>query len=114
MKFLRAAAGRAFYAAYHFCMPVLNQIDTGPKTREGTHQKIIRLFVSFYGGQNENVSSKIRAIGVMYRQARDIRSKADYEIDSEFSEDEARLLIGTTKRIASRISELRIDDLRSS
>ena len=110
----RAAAGRAFYAVYHFYIPILNQIDTGKKTREGTHHKIIRLFTGYNGGPNEDASRKIRAIGAMYRQAREIRSRADYQIDSEFSKDEAHLLVETAKRISSRISELKIADLGGS
>lgn len=110
----RAAAGRAFYAAHHFCKPILKQIDPNPNTQEGTHHKIIRLFSNYYGGRNEDVSRKIRAIGAMYRQVREIRSRADYEIDSEFAKDDARLLVETAKRISSRISELRIAELGNS
>ena len=110
----RNAAGRAFYAAFHFCMPIFNELDTGPKTKEGTHQKILRLFANYDSARTEDVSRKIRVIGTMYRQAREIRSRADYQIDLEFSKDDARLLNETAKGISSRISELKIAEFGNS
>ena len=102
---LRNAAGRAFYAAVHACRPIYNQLDTGPETREGTHQKMIRLF-SEYHGPDESISRRIRALGAMYKQVRDLRSKADYEIESDFTEGEAKTVLGTVRRIVERTAEL--------
>ena len=102
---LRNAAGRAFYAAYHSCLPLYGRLDSGPETREGTHQRIIRLF-SEYHGPDESISRRIRALGVMYRQVRDLRSKADYEIESDFTKGEAETVLRTVKSIVERTAEL--------
>ncbi len=102
---LRNAAGRAFYAAYHSCLPLCDRLESGPDLREGTHRRIIRL-LSDYHGPDESISRRIRALGVMYKQVRDLRSKADYEIDSDFTEGEAEMVLGTVKRIVERTAEL--------
>ncbi|MCZ6629168.1 MAG: hypothetical protein O7E56_13185, partial [SAR324 cluster bacterium] len=106
---IRNAAGRAFYAAYHACSPINERLDPGLKFKEGTHQKLIRLFTE-YDGADDETSGKVRALGWMYKQVRDLRSKTDYEIEMEFTLAEAQVLLGTAKRIVDRATELgRID-----
>ncbi|MCZ6841903.1 MAG: hypothetical protein O7G32_03620 [SAR324 cluster bacterium] len=107
---IRNAAGRAFYAAYHACSPINERLDPGLKFKEGTHQKLIRLFTEYHGA-DDDTSRKVRILGAMYRQVRDLRSKADYEIDSEFTLGEAQVLLGTARRIIDRTVELNRVDL---
>ena len=102
---LRNAAGRAFYAACHSCLPLCDRLESGPDLREGTHSRIIRL-LSDYHGPDDSITRRVRALGVMYKQARDLRSKADYEIESDFTEGEAETVLGTVKRIVERTAEL--------
>ncbi len=103
---VRNAAGRAFYAAHHSCRPVYDRLNAGRRTREGTHQRLIRLFTGFVGGPNEEVSRKVRAVGAMYRHARELRSKADYDIAIDFTRDECKVLLETAKTIIEWMTEL--------
>lgn len=107
----RAGAGRAFYAAFHACGSILARIDTGPETKEGTHSRNIRLLTGFYGGPKEEIAAKVRRLGFMYRQARDIRSHADYNIQEDFTEKKARIVLDTAQRMLEICSELEGEQL---
>ncbi|MCZ6647140.1 MAG: hypothetical protein O7B79_12975 [SAR324 cluster bacterium] len=71
---------------------------------------MIRLFTE-YDGADDETSRKVRTLGALYRQVRDLRAEADYEIDTEFTSGETQTVLGTTKRIIERVTELNRLDL---
>lgn len=93
----RNAASRAYYAAFHWCQPV-SQTLSEPRydsNVKGTHDYLIKKFGDA-GGKHKN---QLKAIAYMLKEAKDIRVKADYEIDTAFEKTEAAENIKYAERI---------------
>lgn len=78
----RAAASRAYYACYHYAVPVNDGLDQSPTGDYGLHRQFINDFI-------KNPSSNIRAIGYSLQQCMRARINADYKIDTSFTQSEA-------------------------
>ena len=88
---LRNAASRAYYAAYHRCRP-LDQDLPSPPGRGGVHR-------AFIDSLTKARSSKLKSLGYMLDQCRKLRVKADYDIESEFRPGDARTVLTQCERI---------------
>ena len=95
----RNGAGRAFYAAFHLCRPLAGRIDPERKKGGRSHEWIVRVFSEFGGPSDKELAGKVRTLGRLYFQARDLRGKADYDIGLDFTAEDATLLLETAKSI---------------
>jgi uncharacterized protein (UPF0332 family) len=87
----RNAASRAYYAAYHRCLPIAEGIGL-VATGKGVHRDLIDTLI---GAR----PPKLKSIGYMLEQGRRLRVKADYEIASEFARDQAQTVMGHCEAI---------------
>lgn len=95
----RAAASRAYYAAYHSATPELDTLDVVPDATGGVHNRLAESFI-----QNANFS--IKSIGYLLRQAHGERVRADYALSNDFSRDEAESVISTVEKILDKLDEI--------
>jgi len=98
----RAAAGRAYYAAYHSATPELDTLDVVPDTGGGMHRHLAEAFIS-----NANFTAK--SVGYLLRQAHGERVRADYALSNEFSREQAESVIETVIKILEKLEQLRGD-----
>ena len=94
----RNAASRAYYAAYHRCLPIAESIGLPAETK-GVHRDLI-------GTLTKTRDMQVKSMGYMLDQCRGLRVKADYEIQIEFSAENARLVMDQCERILSRADVL--------
>ena len=86
---VRAAASRAYYAAYHACSAVRTKFPYAAGGRRGTHEALIEDLRGFLGDPAD-LQWKVRAIGAMLQNTKDSRVTADYHIDQEFPKKAAQ------------------------
>ena len=90
----RTAASRAYYAAYHACT---NKYTTlGKREGVGMHR-------SFIDGLKDSNISQDRSIGYMLETLHRIRTKADYQLSSEFSAVNATEVTNGAGRVMEKV-----------
>jgi hypothetical protein len=94
---LRAAASRAYYAAYHHARDYAHQNDIDmlkapPEDRAGVHGDLIYTFRS-------HSSKNIKEAAYALQNAKDIRSKADYRLSENLLSNDVKLVIAYAKRV---------------
>lgn len=94
----RNAASRAYYAAYHRCLPIAESIGLSGETK-GVHRNLIDTLTT-------TRDIRVKSMGYMLDQCRSLRVKADYEIHIEFSAENARLVMSQCERIMSKADAL--------
>lgn len=106
---LRAAAGRAYYTAYHVCLALADsrgfqewRRQQAPST--GSHEALIRFLENF--GSDPASRTVVRSLGQRPRRARDIRTRADYHINADFGAQFARQAIAGADRIAESVQKM--------
>ncbi len=87
----RGAANRAYYAAYHRCLP-LGNLHGFEDDGKSAHRRLIDTLT---GTRDRNLMS----IGYMLEQCRALRVKADYGIELDLSQEDARTVVSQCKRI---------------
>lgn len=106
----RAAAGRAFYACCHKCLPLVNEINPIELANEGKHARIIRILGSYRReDQKDSLGKKVREVATKYDMARSIRTKADYYIDKPFLKSKAEKILDIAKEIWEIFDDLKKD-----
>ena len=104
--FQRAAASRAYYAAFHFCAPIARSLPLGlPNGRLGTHQRVIRALIRF-DGSPRGQRKQVRFLGHRLRQARDLRSRADYELQRDFTASDAELAVDLARQVLGSAGDM--------
>ena len=82
----RVAASRSYYAAYHRCRSIARRegmfADAG-----GTHAEVI-------DPPTRSPQRKLKSIGYRLKQCRDLRVKADYRIEADFTIQDAETARG--------------------
>jgi len=91
---LRSAASRAYYAAYHACLPIADNLPS-KSVRGGSHERVIAILAAA-------PSKSIRKAAAQLKMAKDTRVIADYDLDSSFRNLDAI----STIRKAESISKL--------
>lgn len=89
----RNAASRAYYAAWHRCLPIGRSV--GLSAGRGVHRQLIETLE-----QDRNMT--LKSLGYMLRQCRKLRVKADYEIETDFSPEDARIALTQSEKILIR------------
>jgi len=102
----RAAASRAYYAAYHVCLPVGNSIRTDAKPPPGSHRRLLFRFQN-YRSEDSDLQSRVRAVGFVLEQARNLRTLADYSLAEDFSSALAEQSCKTARYIEGELAALR-------
>ncbi len=85
----RNGASRAYYAAYHACIP----FAYGTASAEPGHREIARRLTQAAAP----VAS--RSAGYLLDQCRELRERADYRISAEFGRDDAQTALSASHRI---------------
>lgn len=80
----RVTASRTYYAAFHKCRPMAQRQGLFADT-EGSHAQVIQALT-------RNRDSKLKSIGYRLRQCRDARARADYDINEDFTSDDAQTM----------------------
>ena len=89
----RNAASRAYYAAWHRCLPIGRSV--GLSAERGVHRQLIETLE-----QDRNMT--LRSLGYILRQCRKLRVKADYEIETDFSPEDAQVALTQSEKILIR------------
>lgn len=87
----RVAASRIYYAAFHECRPMAQARGLFADV-EGSHAQVIEALTR--GGDRT-----LKRIGYKLRQCRDARARADYDIDEDFTLDDARTMMEECEEI---------------
>jgi hypothetical protein len=98
---LRAAASRAYYAAYSHALSYARQnsieiLKAPPEDRAGAHGDLIYTFRS-------HSSKNIKEAAYALQSAKDIRSKADYRLSENLVSNDVKLVIAYTKQVFSEL-----------
>ena len=91
----RNAASRAYYAAWHRCLPIGRSVGLSAQPGQGMHQQLI-------GTLTGNRNPALKSLGYMLRQCRDLRVEADYEIETDFPPEDARTVLTQCEKILNK------------
>ena len=89
----RNAASRAYYAAWHRCLPIGRAI--GLATRGGVHQQLIETLT-------RSSNRTLKSLGYMLEQCRRLRARADYEIEADFPPEDLRIVLTQSEKILNK------------
>ena len=103
----RLLINRAYYSVYNH---VLSEVENRlfykiDYSNPSVHQRLIFLF-SNINLNNSEKNKKAAQISTKLRQARFLRSKADYELDTSIHKNDVEHVFGLTESIYSLIEEL--------
>ena len=90
----RNAASRAYYAAYHRCLPIAQRFGL-PARPEHVHRDLIDTLKT-------TRDNRLKSIAYMLNQCRKIRVDADYEINVPFTQGEAQTALSQCERIINQ------------
>lgn len=93
----RNAASRAYYAALHACKGLIQQKDK--KELGASHQVVINAL-------KQHSNKQLRQIGNGLAQLRGKRINADYELNSNFSIQDAKFAIRLARKLQEKIADL--------
>lgn len=103
----RACASRAYYSAYHSIAWIGGRLSTAPDDRRGLHDQLCwKLQSAPRPPELESFHLKLRGIGYRLQQQKDVRVKADYHLDHDFSEHEAQEAILVAEKVRDEIDEI--------
>lgn len=85
----RNASSRAYYAAYHLGLSVIDSLPSVPVNNDiGVHEKLIQRLTKIPNSFAHAMVAK--SAGYLLAQMRKSRVKADYDINEGFSDQEAK------------------------
>lgn len=90
----RNAASRAYYAAFHRCLPIARRLGL-PARPERVHRDLIDT-------QKTARDNRLKSIAYMLDQCRKIRVDADYEINAPFTQGETQTALSQCQRIINQ------------
>ena len=102
---VRAAASRAYYAAFHRCDPLAATLPDSGAGRRGVHQQVIARLAGFMGEPGER-RDLIRKLGELLQQAKNLRTRADYYVDRDFTAMDARVTLSYAETIRRLVKML--------
>ena len=95
----RNAASRAYYAAYHRCLPLSRSIGLSAEPGHGVHRQLVDTLTG-------SSDLRVKSVGYRLNECRKLRTQADYEIEIDFSSRDARVAIAQCERIMSQVDVL--------
>ena len=96
---LRNATSRAYYAAYHRCRLLAENLPALAGHQGGVHRFVIDTLT-------ENKSWKLKSLGYMLDQCRKLRVEADYDIKSEFQHQDAHNVLAVSEKILKKADSI--------
>jgi uncharacterized protein (UPF0332 family) len=87
----RNAASRAYYAAFHRCLPIARRLGL-PERPERAHRDLIDTLTS-------TRDTTMMSIGYRLNQCRLLRVHADYEISTDFTRTDSQTALSQCERI---------------
>jgi uncharacterized protein (UPF0332 family) len=105
----RSAASRAYYAAFHASRALSDALPNPPTPPAigGMHDRAIRALAHCPIRKSKRERDKaIRKIGIILGQARDIRTKADYDTKLPFTREEGQEAIDLAKRVFELLEQV--------
>ena len=95
---LRSATSRAYYAAHHQCDALCTQVGISLARYRWTrkHEEIIDA-LERYTYSDANRQQELRTVGTLLRQCRDLRNRADYDLNSAYDSEAAEITIATVE-----------------
>lgn len=83
----RTAASRAYYASYHRCLEWELSLPAqgDPMKRQGVHAQLISRLLNPSSSCSLRTAARSRRIGEHLARQRDLRTKADYNVDKPLS-----------------------------
>ena len=94
----RSAASRAYYAAFHPCRDLAKTLPRPKSAGRGAHQQVIATLANFEGEPGAR-RDRVRRLGELLQHAKDLRTRADYYLDRDFSSAEAQMTLSYAERI---------------
>jgi uncharacterized protein (UPF0332 family) len=103
---IRSSASRSYYSAYHACYDVAAQCMQ-PTEPGGSHITAIRALdlgdASIFG---KELNQTVRSLSISLRQARDMRTEADYFLDTEFPLRNAQLNVRMAEKMIEKVAKI--------
>lgn len=98
---LRNAASRAYYAAFHACKILADdlRLPSYAGGKFGSHEQLIERFRCSRELQH-------KSIGYILQEGREARKWADYELAASFTLEEAKSAVKSTQKIFGKIDGL--------
>lgn len=108
----RNGISRAYYAAYHSCIPLDSILPNhgGIRTNVGVHEQFISKLTAhptMRDGLAKNAGTKIKSLGYVLNQCRTARYKADYDLDATVTINEVEGQISLTEKVIEKVRELK-------
>ena len=96
----RTGASRAYYAAYHACLPIGERVGLSAERNVGVHTRLSRTLTVF------SKRTDYKSVGYLLRECCNIRVWADYELERDFSKAEGDFNVRQCTRIMGRTENL--------
>ena len=96
---LRNATSRAYYAAYHRCQLLAENLPEPAAHQGSVHRLVIDTLT-------KNKSWKLKSLGYMLDQCRKLRVEADYDIKSEFRDQDAHNALAVGEKILKKADSI--------
>lgn len=97
----RNSASRAYYAALHAASVCLKYCPDNSNLRYGTHERVTTRYESFKSSHPLHAAGK--GISYTLKQLKQVRVKADYKLDANFSKAEAEAQLSLAKIAMERV-----------
>lgn len=95
----RNAASRAYYALYHFARIYAEQNLISPSTySDTTHKRLIQLYLD--AGKSD---MWLLSVGYIIKNARNIRTNADYKCNLDFMRSDACSVLADFQRVTQQL-----------
>lgn len=95
----RNAASRGYLSAYHACSPLGKTLPDFVDVKGGVHERLIYQLT-------HAKEIKLKSLGYLLKACKISRKYADYELNEDFSKEEAAQVIGRTEEIFEKIRKL--------
>ncbi|MBF0283125.1 MAG: hypothetical protein HQL51_01550 [Magnetococcales bacterium] len=111
---LRTAINRFYYAAYHGCAPLADELPEPSRLEGGVHQQRIQRFMSFplsapSGSPLRQRQEQMRVLGRRLKDAHRFRVQADYRLQPVVTPEDLRKCIGIVNDIDRLLNTLVAD-----
>ena len=99
----RNAASRAYYAAFHRCMPIAKNIGLLAHPNTGSHANLISTLTT--NPNSGPAKRQLMRLGYTLADCRKLRVEADYQPESDFTRHTAQHVIGQWERLFAQADQ---------
>jgi uncharacterized protein (UPF0332 family) len=99
----RNSVSRAYYAAFHSCLPIGDKLPGFADEIGGEHARLIsKLEGKAVCAKTRNQDMSIRSVGYLLRQVRQLRVEADYKLDAHVDSRLSATAVQQAKQIVEK------------